>query len=489
VTLAPASQTIKAAEDASETTFSFDAMQSGTTTDLVYPDVQYDKTLFALQGTPTLASGKYVVAFKTAKDLGGDSYKGNITFRLCRDAACATVYPGSTQTFAYTFDVQLKDWEALQRNAAHTGYVHATFDPASFKKAWDWTPAEAVVSPVATKGAMVFVTRQNVDRTFSVHALSSVTGAESWAYNLGSVSHASAPSLAGNQIYTSTMVSSSSDNKNIVLNATTGQYLRSTSFAAQWSFFAPPTPFGTELYMAAGYYGGAVYGYNAIAGTQLWMEYATRGGPTDGETPAVDDKYVYYYTGRSLDIFDRMSGAVVKSIPDPFAVSTGYSYRAGPILGSKGNAMAYSGTFYGGPSYTAGFSQPKILVNFSLATSAYVWRTADVYETVPALAKGVVYVARNNPTRLDAVSEETGSVLWNWAPPTGEAFLGNAVATDTLVFISTDKAVYAVSTTGATHASVWSAATPGEIAISGDNRLIVSSRGASLNKLSAYTLR
>jgi len=60
--------------------------------------------------------------------------------------------------------------------------------------------------------------------------------------------------------------------------------------------------------------------------------------------------------------------------------------------------------------------------------------------------------------------------------------------------VSTDKAVYAVTTTGTAHSSVWTAATPGELAISGDNRLVVASRGdvilsAVLNKLTVYTLR
>lgn len=494
VTLAPASQTIKASEDASETVFSFDATQSGTTTDPVYPDLQYDKTLFALQGTPTLAGGKYAVAFKTAKDLSGDTYKGNITFRLCRDSGCATVYPGSTQTFAYTLDVQLKDWEALQRNAAHTGYVHATFDPASFKKAWDWTPENTdTISSVATKGPVIFVSQKNQDRTHSIHALSSVTGVVKWNYDFGPVYDASAPSVAGDQVYVTTMVSSVLDSQNVVLNATTGQYVRSMPFAAQWSFVAAPTPFATELYMAAGYYGRVVYGYDAYTGAALWTANGLSGDIWSGEAPAVDDKYVYYYSGTSLDVFDRMTGAKIKSMADPFFTWGGYSYIGGPIIGSKNNILAYSGSYGGGGIGFEG-GQPKPLVNYSLASGAYTWHTPNIYVTVPALAKGVVYVARNNPARLDAVSEDNGTVLWSWTPPAGEQILGNAIATDTLVFASTDKAVYAVSTTGTTHSSVWTAATPGELAISSDNRLVVVSRGvasmgAVLNKLTVYTLR
>lgn len=485
VTLSPGSQTVKPSEDASETTLTFDALQSGTTSDPVFADVQYDHAVLVLQGNLVPGSGKYTATFKTAKDLGGNTYKGNVTFRLCRDAACGTVYPGSTQTFAYTVEVQLKDWEALQRNAAHTGYVHATFEPADFKKAWEWVPANTIdVSGVATQGATTFVSRTNSDRTHSVYALASASGTERWGYNLGTTNSISAPSIAGDQLFVSSMVMSSSNNQNVVLNATSGQYVRSMLFAAQWSTFAPPTPYAGGLYQASGYYGNVVYAYDTVTGATRWTANGKGGNIWDGETPAVDDKYVYYYSGASLDVFDRTTGALFKSMADPFFAWGGYSYYGGPILGSRGNVLAYSGSFF---SANGGAAKP--LVNYALASGTYSWRTADVYATMPALAKGVVYVARNDPMRLDAISEETGGVLWSWTPPAGERFLGNAIATDTLLFVSTDTNVYAVSLTGATHASVWSAATPGELAISGDSRLIVTSRGATSAKLTAYNLR
>jgi hypothetical protein len=391
VTLTPATQAATASEDASETTLSFDAVQAGTTSDPVFADLQYDKAVLAQQGSIVQGAGKYSVSFKTLKDLGGGIYKGNVTFRLCRDAACAVVYPGSTQTFAYNVNVQLKEWEALQRNAAHTGYVHATFDPANFTKGWEWAPVGTNdIAGVATRSGSVVVSRTNADGTHSVHALASASGSEQWGYNLGSVYSASAPSIAGDQVFVSSMVISSSSNQNVVLNATTGQYVRAMLFPAQWSYFMPPTPYSGGLYQASGYFGNVIYAYDPATGGTNWTVNGKSGNIWDGETPAVDDKYVYYYSGASLDVFDRTTGVLFKSIPDPFFAWAGYSYNGGPLLGSAGNILAYSGSYNGG-----GNGAPKPLVNFGLSAGVYRWRTSDVYETVPALAKGVVYVARN----------------------------------------------------------------------------------------------
>jgi hypothetical protein len=56
------------------------------------------------------------------------------------------------------------------------------------------------------------------------------------------------------------------------------------------------------------------------------------------------------------------------------------------------------------------------------------------------------------------------------------------------VFVSTDRNVYAVSLTG-THASAWSAAASGDLAISSEGRLIVTSRRTSPAKLVTFNLR
>jgi outer membrane protein assembly factor BamB len=118
-------------------------------------------------------------------------------------------------------------------------------------------------------------------------------------------------------------------------------------------------------------------------------------------------------------------------------------------------------------------STPSILVNWSTGTKAFVWRSATTYSTAPAVGGGRIYLSRANPGELNALDEATGRVLWGWAPPLGEQMIGNTILTDTLVFVSTNKAIYAIPTQGSTHTPVWSAAGGGDMALTSDGTLIV----------------
>lgn len=97
-----------------------------------------------------------------------------------------------------------------QRNAAHTGYVHAIFDPAAFRKAWDWMP----------------------------------TG----------VTRVGAIAAANGLAYVTTITTSSDNNPIVSVDALTGEFtLPRAIFSSQWSNFLQPTPYKDGLYMSAGY--------------------------------------------------------------------------------------------------------------------------------------------------------------------------------------------------------------------------------------------
>jgi len=84
----------------------------------------------------------------------------------------------------------------------------------------------------------------------------------------------------------------------------------------------------------------------------------------------------------------------------------------------------------------------------------------------------VVYAGSNTPKSFDAIDEATGQVLWSWVPPVSDLrFHRNVVVTDNLVFVSTDRAVYALDL--ATRQPVWSYPTPGTMAISGGGTLYI----------------
>ncbi len=488
VALTPAQTSLTGYDDNSEAAFTVEATLTGTSTDAVIPDVQYDRTKLTIpDGIQAGTGGRYTIRAHTASGLAQGRYSGQLTFRLCRDAGCASVYPGTTQTATYTLDVGMREWSMFQRNPAHTGYVHASFAPAAFRKAWEWTPSVYRLSPASSHAGMAIVTASNRDGTTSVHALDIASGAQRWGYNLGQVHSASGPAIGNGRVFLTTMTTSSEENRIVALDAATGEFRPPVMlFAAQWSFFLPPTPFDTSLYMSAGYYGNTVYGFDTVART-AWSLAGDGAGIWDGETPAVDDKYVYYYSGQAMVLLDRQTGAVKDSMPDPFFQGSGSSYYGSPILGPSGLVFAYAGT--------RGSASSSALAAWSPG-SGLRWRSADAYVTTPAVAAGFIYLARNQPSRLDALRETSGSPAWSWTPPGNERFIGNTIITDTLVFVSTDKAIYAIAVDDPAHPVAWSAPTPGAIAITADGTLLVTqemplefSSSTAAQKLVAYRLR
>lgn len=474
VTLTPSASTQSAKEADSVTSFTLNASYSGTSSDPIVPVLSFDKSLIDLDGDITQSGNTFAASFKTLSGLSAQPHSTNVTFKLCKEATCTTVYPGSTKSFTYTLDVRLSDWTTRQRNSAHNSYVHATFNPVKFAKAWQYAPsATNRFSEVAAKVGTIYATRLGTDGTSVAVALDSSTGTERWHYSLGNVNNASGPALSDNYVHFATMFLSSNNNPLVSLDASTGQFKKNLTFAAQWSTFAPPTVYNDNIYIASGYFGNVVYSWDLKTFTSSWQTDGSRGKTWDGQAPAVDTNYVYYYSG-NLDVINRSTGQIVKSITDPFWQWNGYSYGGTPMIAATNNVVAYSGN-----------DSNSFLVSYDIEKSVYRWRTASSYSIIPAAGNGVVYAASNQTSEFSAIDATTGEVKWAWPLPVGENFITNVVVTDSIAFVSTNIAVYAIDLT--THSSVWTASTPGYLAISPDAQLIVSSPTVGL--ITAYSLR
>jgi len=479
VTLTPSAENQTAPEENSVASFTFDATYSGSSTDPVVPVLDFDSSLLSLDGDIEQAGNKITANFKTIGGLAATTYKTAVTFKLCKDAGCATVYPGSTKSFDYTLDVKLSDWTTRQRNPSHNGYVHATFDPAKIAKVWQYAPsATTSFREVAARAGTIYATQLGSDGSSTAVALDSATGTERWHYSLGNVSDASGPSLSADYVLFATMFTSSGYNPLVALDAESGKFKQNMTFAAQWSTFAPPTIYDDSVYIASGYYGNEVYAWDLDKFADAWQTSGSGGKTWDGEAPAVDSKYLYYYSG-NLDVIDKENGAIVKSIEDPFWQWHGYSYGGTPMIGSDNHVIAYSGNGQG--TYSASFP----LVSYDIEKGTYRWRSASGYTGIPAVGDGTVYAASNQTSEFDAIDELTGEVKWAWPLPAGETFIGNIVVTDTLAFVSTDLGIYAIDLTS--HEPAWSATTPGSLAITPDAQLVVSSPSSGM--IAAYSLR
>lgn len=431
------------------------------------------------------ASGKFALTLPTQPTLKAGSYTGTLEVRACQDAKCATVYPSGTTAVNYALTVtQPADWLTHQHDAGHSGYVPLYLNPARFAQAWTWNRASGSepiggINEVAVSNGRVYVTNDVYFGPGTLYALDAATGTESWRATLAS----QAPSLSGPAVGHGLVVATVGGHENSAVwafDAATGTFHHKSAFSSQWPNYLPPVVDGDAIFAASGYYTGEVDAYSVTDGARLWS-YAANQGPSDMFAPAVDSKYVYHDAASALHVFDRATGAKVAVIDDPFGSGSGYSYHGTPLVGGHDNVIAFAGgTFSGRAASSAEQFEQRVLSSFDIANRKFGWATQNAYLTAPALAKGVLYAARNEPMSFDAIDEATGKVLWSWAPSGGkdQGFHRNVVVTRNLAFVSTDVAVYAIDL--ATHKPVWSYPKPGMLALSADGMLFVAT-GARLS--------
>jgi len=434
----------------------------------------------------TSVANRYVVTLATAPGILAGSHKGSASFNLCSDITCATVHAGGTQSLPYAVNVDLKDgWGNFQRDAAHTGFADIQLDPADFAPAWAWQrPAgdsEPIggINAVATGDGKVFVTKDIYFGQAAVYALDEATGTQAWTYAIGPMHSEGPAAFADGTVYVPSQ-DQSEQGKMWAIDSATGTFKFMMPSGGQWANYFAPTVLGDAIGQVT--YDGGIYEFSTVNGSQKW---ASSSNVSDQSTPALDATRFYAYGAvygtPALHVFDRATGATLAAITDPFASSnTGYDMFSATMLGAMNDAIAFSGTGFSGRAASSSeqFEQ-RVLVSYDLVHSTVGWRSANAYLTHPAVAKGVVYAARNAPASLDAMSEADGHVLWSWTPPAGDnSFHRNIVATHNLVFVSTDQNVYAIDLT--THQAVWHVAKPGMLALSSTGMLLIAT-GATLS--------
>jgi Big-like domain-containing protein/putative pyrroloquinoline-quinone binding quinoprotein len=391
---------------------------------------------------------------------------------------------GSTQANAFQPSTPSPDWVGFQGDARHSGFVNAQFDPILFTPIWTWSAPPNTggnlvhINSVATGTGKVFVTKDIYFDQAALYALNEADGTVSWIYAFGTMASEGPPAVANGDVFVPT-TDPAERCVTWAIDATLGTYQFKMPSTCQWSAFFAPTALDGSVLQTAEY--GSVYSYSIFSGGLQWEVPA---GAYDQSTSAADAQYAYQYgisTGSpALKVFDRMTGATVASIADPFASTSGYSMFSAPMLGASGDAIVFSGGAFSGYGWSSSEQyESRPLVSYNIAGKTIAWRSANAYLTHPAVGNGVIYAARNAPATLDALSEADGHVLWSWTPPAGNAsFHRNTVVTNNLVFVSTDANVYAIDLN--THQAVWHYAKPGMLAISGSSILYIAT-GATLS--------
>lgn len=478
---------------------------SGTS---VYPTVTLDATALGLTGTlyakvtdPDGTFGQAVsvnangssriLEFTSNSAATTGLHSGQATVSLCQDAACAT--PQAVPSLRVNYSVNVlapgsawpgnhltalspmegaPEWATFQGNAAHTGYVPVTLDPNQFGTRWQISVPTFLyfnglfnLATVTTAGGNFYIAGGN-----AVTAHSEFDGSTVWSYSFAGLPFPSVnpPAVSNGTVYVAAGQQSST--YMFALDANNGSVKFRSAMSSQWENYLAPTVGASGVYTNAGTYGG-LYAFDS-QGNRL---YAGATAQQSAWTPAVDASGVYAYTGDALRVFDPVTGAVKATISDPTFTNYIYEIGGSAVLGSPSSVFAAA---YGN-SWLNGGGIGNSLVHFNLQTNTVDWSIHGVYPSTPAYHDGVVYVANNNPLRLEARAESDGSLVWSWTPPAAgdTKFVSEVLLTQNTVIVSTNLSTYAIDRT--THHPVWSYPAAGNLALSPNGILYIESYGSN----------
>jgi hypothetical protein len=424
---------------------------------------------------------EFLISFTTSPTLTAGTYRGFVTVNFCvkflkGSTGCQSVARG--QEVRVPFEIVVGgtpvniagEWNTFQRDAKHTGYVPVTLDTSKFSKIWEWTdPAGGRITAPTIADGRVAISQDRYFAEQTTFVLNKLSGTAVWSHNFGYIAGLNPPAMKDGKLYVAT--SGHSDTYLWGFNAATGEKLFSTPFSAQWEHYLAPTIADGDVFTAGGYHGG-IYSFAAADGAQKWF---TAGPQNDMFTPAVSATDAYYYAYGYLYAVNRADGSLRFTIPDPYYSWYGYSQISAPILGSSGaNVIAFSGSNFSGTasSSTGGYSARKLL-NFDLAQRTIAWQSANAYVTQPALLNSTLYAGLLTTPRIDAIGEQDGLVKWSWTATSGDSrTCRNVIATNNLIFVSTDVAVYAIDI--ASRKAVWSYPVSGDLAMDNGDTLVIS---------------
>jgi Putative Ig domain/PQQ-like domain len=464
-------------------------------------DFSFDGTLYASVTDPngnfssavsvsSPSHGTYRLSLATINTAPEGLAGGTLTLHLCSDAACTSPQPLSGLYIQYSLTIlsassewpggdfsirtpwpNASDWQTFQGNAAHTGYVDAWLDPNEFTPRWQgqigtntdsWNLGTNMT--LTTANGSIFLPAGD-----KLYSLSDHDASINWSYDVSGLEFPSTnpPSVASGVVYMAAGQQSSTFM--FAFNATNGAVLFKTPMTSQWEHYLAPTIGIDGVYTNAGTYGG-LYGFNTT-GTQLFFDQEAQ---TSEWTPAVDANYVYSYTG-SLNIVDAATGALHMTIADPTFQNYIYEIGGSVVLGASGRAFAanYDNVVINGGGVG------NTLLGFDTNAGTIAWMVPGCYPTTPAYHAGLLYVANDNPVRLEVRSEQDGSLQWTWTPQLANdtKFVSEVLLTRNIAFISTNNAVYGIDTY--LHQMVWGYPVAGgaKLALSANGILYIQSSG------------
>ena len=424
----------------------------------------------------TASDGRYVFKLSTATSnaLALGTHTSNLELRMCQDdvrvcrqpvAGSPWLVPLSIKILSATNLTALKAidglgaWSTYQANAAHTGYVAASFDPAVFSRRWKVASQGNYVRnyvSAAIDNGRAFYVRRTTNGGKELVAVFEDTGEQAWKVDLSTLNEVNPPAAANGRVYLTT--TGHQDTFLWVYDQVKGTQLRKEGMSAQWPSYSAPTVLGTDVYSVNGYFGG-ISKYSDAEGKSSWYGATSS---DEGWSPSSDGSFVYNYStpDKILRVFNNADGQLAYSIGEPYPYST-YFVASPVVLTDMRQAVV------GGAN----------LMAFDLNGRKRAWILDSGTSGAPAYGNGTIYALGANGRSLEAREPATGKLLWTVSLPERGTY-ANVIVTRNLAFVSSETSTEAIDL-GA-QKLVWTYPMGGSLAISARGVLYVLDRFGAL---------
>ncbi|MGK5041558.1 PQQ-binding-like beta-propeller repeat protein [Janthinobacterium sp. GB1R12] len=443
------------------------------------------------------ADGSWLMDFAVMPGLAEGTYTGSVDFSVFVNPFPGTPnYQPRTASYSITV-VGLKgnlsplrelsggDWEGSNGNAAHTGFVPVTLDTAKFTRRWSWKGADGIsgsrLSPLVTANGLVYFNEEvsvadagekfKYIYTYKLSALSETDGVAAWQTELKLPGPLGAPGVSGNRL----VMAGISDAH--TFDALTGARLATVNQPNTMGQLIATSPLtAPTLFAGNAYLGGNndVISLDATTGQNRWSSSLDlpKLGNVDEWTPAVSAGTVYSHAAGTLTAFNIGDGTRRFSVAVPGQVLGGLNksaLRQAPVLVDENTVLLLNQRPYPGKS------ADNSLTLVDTASRAVRWTVNGRFTTQPVVARGVIYVGNDSGRVLEARNVSDGAVLWTW-PLAGvgeEAFGGDLIVTNNLLFVAGEKHTYALNL--ASHQLAWTYRLGGTLALSRNGVLYIRS--------------
>lgn len=443
------------------------------------------------------ADGSWLMDFAVMPGLAEGTYTGSVDFSVFvnpfpgtpnyqpRTASYSITVAGLKGTLSPLRELSGGDWEGSNGNAAHTGFVPVTLDTAKFTRRWSWKGDDGIsgsrLSPLVTANGLVYFNEEvsvadagekfKYIYTYKLSALSETDGAAAWQTELKLLGTLGAPGVSGNRL----VMAGISDAH--TFDALTGARLATVKQPNTMGQLIATSPLtAPTLFAGNAYLGGNndVISLDATTGQNRWSSSLDlpKLGNVDEWTPAVSAGTVYSHAAGTLTAFNIGDGTRRFSVAVPGQVLGGLNksaLRQAPVLVDENTVLLLNQRPYPGKS------ADNSLTLVDTASRAVRWTVNGRFTTQPVVARGVIYVGNDSGRVLEARNVSDGAVLWTW-PLAGvgeEAFGGDLIVTNNLLFVAGEKHTYALNL--ASHQLAWTYRLGGTLALSRNGVLYIRS--------------